>query len=524
MSYTVIFRAPVKVDAQGFDDIDDFWEKAEVVYEEPSKKTNFSSSSASLPTNSADLDSYSVTDDEDDDGNGGDIIPAVKTAQKPQQPLNRTDNSSPANNQSSPPESLLKTLSSSPASLINAGDSFSDDGDDIAPQNMSSGRLNISDSPANTPFSINASILSEPSTVKEGRRSLETVQKRVSFGAESLMNDSMVINESTSSSIAISPQKSAPSSSPPPPQDPTHSTSFVSRAPKGVTKKRKQTANTLTPGAFDRLMKTPKSDEFPRGGRQSIDESYGNTEAEDSNGEGESEDESSGTLVEDTSYLHSVRRRQAMREENDEEEEEEEERGGVRRSSRVTKGIRLQHWKGERSVYQGGELIGITAAEPTPSRPKTKKKSAALRDKNLRRKLLEHRLEREDDRLDEEEEMKEVGKTIGRVKKPARVVLPKDRVYLSKSKCEVLPVWDNNAETTVHTKVVCVEDSLLPAMPLPASSPRPAGKEHLLGFAGQSFNIPCDPVANLSGMISGFLDLPPGAIKGFISLYLGLGD
>ena len=41
---------------------------------------------------------------------------------------------------------------------------------------------------------------------------------------------------------------------------------------------------------------------------------------------------------------------------------------GNRRSRRVTKGKKLAWWKGERPVYDGGRMIGLLTANPTPQK------------------------------------------------------------------------------------------------------------------------------------------------------------
>ena len=60
-------------------------------------------------------------------------------------------------------------------------------------------------------------------------------------------------------------------------------------------------------------------------------------------------------------------------------------------------------------------------------------------------------------------------------------------------------------------QVVCHGESLRPPSALPITAIRPPGKDRV-GYAAQSFNIPEIPGV-MSGWISGFVELPAGAIK-----------
>jgi hypothetical protein len=52
----------------------------------------------------------------------------------------------------------------------------------------------------------------------------------------------------------------------------------------------------------------------------------------------------------------------------DTDESDEDAHSGVRRSKRATKGLHMQFWKNERSVYAKGVLVGVLHAEETPKR------------------------------------------------------------------------------------------------------------------------------------------------------------
>jgi hypothetical protein len=68
--------------------------------------------------------------------------------------------------------------------------------------------------------------------------------------------------------------------------------------------------------------------------------------------------------------------------------------------------------------------------------------------------------------------------------------------------------FDKSSNTT---SLICCKESLLPAEDLPITSKRSRGKDKV-GSAAQSFNIPEIPGV-MSGWISGFVELPVGAIK-----------
>lgn len=149
-------------------------------------------------------------------------------------------------------------------------------------------------------------------------------------------------------------------------------------------------------------------------------------------------------------------------------------------------------------MYDGGVLIGVTVANPTPGRKISKQRPQARRQ-------LQNHLSDDDDAPAIRSPAK---------KRLSKIKLPSDVLYIPKSKSEVLSVWDEATEGPKDVKVVCIYDTLLPLTALPVvTTARKPGKEHLVGYAAQSFNV-SEADVPMSGWISGFLELPPGAIKG----------
>ena len=91
------------------------------------------------------------------------------------------------------------------------------------------------------------------------------------------------------------------------------------------------------------------------------------------------------------------------------------------------------------------------------------------------------------------------------------VVLPAGVPFLSREVGDELSVWDDPSDSAKTIKMICHGESLQPASALPITAQRPMGKDKV-GFAAQSFNIPEIPGV-MSGWISGFVELPAGAIK-----------
>ena len=143
-------------------------------------------------------------------------------------------------------------------------------------------------------------------------------------------------------------------------------------------------------------------------------------------------------------------------------------------------------------------MLGVLTAEPTPKRKSQVKKN--------RRTLkgVSKRLDESSSDEDGETEKKAV-------KKEDPIVLPKEVEFLGREEGDELAVWDDTSDTSKQLKVVCHEETLQPPSALPITTKRPVGKNKV-GYAAQSFNIPEIPGA-MSGWITGFVELPPSAIK-----------
>jgi len=186
-------------------------------------------------------------------------------------------------------------------------------------------------------------------------------------------------------------------------------------------------------------------------------------------------------------------------EEEEEEEEEEEDGHSNRRSRRVTKGKKLAWWKGERPVYDGGRMIGLLTANPTPQ--KKGKGGRLVKGSNSGNGVgVSKRLLQGDD---------ENGMRLIKTEEP--IVLPDDVVYLSRSNGDDLLVWDDQSDGTRDSKIVCYAETLQPPSALPITQPRRPGKEEVC-YAAQSFSVP-EIGGKMSGWISGYVELPAGAIK-----------
>jgi len=193
-----------------------------------------------------------------------------------------------------------------------------------------------------------------------------------------------------------------------------------------------------------------------------------------------------------------MKKRKYLDDEEEEEEEGEEEDGesSNRRSRRVTKGKKLAWWKGERPVYDGGRMIGLLTANPTPQK---KAKGGRLVKGNGAGNAISKRLLQGDDES-----------SMRLIKSDAPVVLPRDVSYLSRQGGDDLMVWDDQLDGTRESKIVCYAESLPPSA-LPITQPRRPGKDEVC-FAAQSFSVP-EIGGKMSGWISGYVELPAGAIK-----------
>lgn len=243
-------------------------------------------------------------------------------------------------------------------------------------------------------------------------------------------------------------------------------------------------------------MSTPGSNEFPRG-RSIPDESF-RDEAE-----AESDDELlSDTDSEDKSLNLSPQKKTKKRVNRYEDDslhlsnilpdDEDEETNGlqVRRSKRRFKGVRFAYWKSERVVYHKGEVVGELRADKTPIKY-NKRSNNKQNDKKLK---FTH--------------TGAFGNNGNEKTEP--ILLPKDVTYLPRDESNELLIWDESRQITQTARVLCFRDNLNPST-LPITAIRPPGKDKV-GVAAQSFNVPEQP-GHMSGWISGFVELPAGAIK-----------
>jgi len=244
-------------------------------------------------------------------------------------------------------------------------------------------------------------------------------------------------------------------------------------------------------------LSTPGSNDFPRG-HALPDESFQvDNSSEDS--DTDSEDKSGFT---ETSFVNSIQKRTIDdsddenvimdygNDDNDDNDDEDDDR--VRRSRRATKGKRFAFWKGERPVYDKGNIVGLLKAAPTPAK---RKRDILINNQILKKKSTKNNTLKEEPLEDEYEP----------------IVLTKDVNYIDRNNGDELEVWDDNTEKSKITRVVCYNETLQPPSALPITAQRPKGKNGV-GFAAQSFNIP-EIAGIMSGWITGFVELPAGAIK-----------
>mmetsp|Transcript_20730 Transcript_20730/g.29791 ORF Transcript_20730/g.29791 Transcript_20730/m.29791 type:complete len:650 (+) Transcript_20730:96-2045(+) len=248
---------------------------------------------------------------------------------------------------------------------------------------------------------------------------------------------------------------------------------------------------------------TPGTNEFPRG-RTLRDDSFTDDEDDDANTtrDIDSSGLSSSGYV-DTSFMSAARRglRDSDEEENDiPSDHDSADEQGLRRSRRATKGQRFQFWKNERSVYMRGRMVGLLRAEPTPRKPK---RTTKQNNRGRKRSKVSRRLEDSS----ESEAEQEIHKTEKNLPPPK---IPSDIKYIPRDGVTTYSVWDDDISAAADIKTISIKESMYPPAKLPISAPRPQGND-IVGLAAQSFNI--SSTARMSGWISGFVDLPPGAIK-----------
>ena len=462
----VALRGQVKVDQEGYEDIDDFWSKAEIL--------NNSSLHPDQPT--IDIDSYSISEEEGEDEE-------ILDADESFLPLEDSIDSRRLSSSSKTPitassSSLLdkesRTSSEKQVSTRKPSSRVATSSKKTSNSNRSTPSVEISEvrhSLISAPPSATPLLNDEPSLHIEDYApdatspiSIEISQpiKSRKTSTSRKKNDSRRVSFGKDTMEEISPKKNLPKKIP----------------------SKKEKKKTMTPNSYAAIMKTPKSNEFTRG-HVYTDQTFVHSATTDRDDTDEEPDESGFT---ETTYLAALRNRDV------ELDEEEEETG--RRSNRVTKGRRFAYWKNERPVYERGQLIGILAAEPTPRK---------------RKHLVKKRAQRSI--LSDEENSDEFVEPSRKVKKPRRLQLPSDVSFIAREKGAILSTWDEMAEESREKEVVCLNESLMP-QPLPVLGQRRAGKESLVGLAAQSFSTGESSSPLMSGWISGHIDLPPGAIKG----------
>jgi hypothetical protein len=249
---------------------------------------------------------------------------------------------------------------------------------------------------------------------------------------------------------------------------------------------------------------TPGSNDFQRG-RQLLDETYENSDddaldrTDGQNSDSDEEKDSTGyghdsfnaSEYAEDSFASALRTKRKSHFPDDDDEEANE---GTRRSRRATKGKRVAYWKGERNIYEGGRLVGLVTANPTP------KKMTGKLMKNGSNKTSKRLMADSDDDED----------TAFLVKREAPIVLPSDVQYLSQDEGDNLLVWDGTTQKPQVMKIVSHKDEKTP-IELPITGHRPPGKTGV-ARAAQHFYIP-QINGKSSAWISGSVELPPGAIK-----------
>jgi centromere protein C len=195
-------------------------------------------------------------------------------------------------------------------------------------------------------------------------------------------------------------------------------------------------------------------------------------------------------------------------EDMDLDDESDDDNTGTRRSRRATKGKKMAWWKGERAIYNKGNMVGLLTAIPTPQNEKKRVGSRKLSKKD--RKSVKKALH-DSDSDEAEADLSGGGRVTKKIKKEGPIDLPDDVNFLPRGESDEVSIWDDATDTSKALKVVCYEETLQPPSALPVTAKRPPGKDKV-GSAAQSFNVPEIP-KQMSGWISGFVELPPQAIK-----------
>jgi hypothetical protein len=155
--------------------------------------------------------------------------------------------------------------------------------------------------------------------------------------------------------------------------------------------------------------------------------------------------------------------------------------GGSRRSKRATKGKSFQWWKGERVVYDQGQMIGVLTANPTPAKPKTKKPQQRPKTSAGAKgpKSKGSKSHRDDGDEEAEAEFDFDGASAGASKitksKPPKIPKELASQLIPREVGDELQVWDDGTDAARTLKVVCYTESLHPPSALPITAERPPG-------------------------------------------------
>jgi len=255
-------------------------------------------------------------------------------------------------------------------------------------------------------------------------------------------------------------------------------------------------------------------------GRREIDDTFMQSEEEEEENENDDMDTSGLDHSADASFIAGLDKVSL--------EEEEE---GVRRSRRVTKGQRLAHWKNERFVYDGGEIVGTLIAPPTPhaSTSKSKKATRKLKKKNKKKKRRMSEEEEEESKGvvrygGEEIELSEAEMTLVREmrtkkKKLAKNLLPSSRDYSSSSSFRV---WDASSNDTIDMKLAHFDSKMgkrrresmreeLDSTDMTPSTKKQRSTNNKVVFH-PFFQVP-SVTEIFSGFKSGVMVIPPNCVK-----------
>jgi hypothetical protein len=163
-------------------------------------------------------------------------------------------------------------------------------------------------------------------------------------------------------------------------------------------------------------------------------------------------------------------------------------------------------------------MVGMLVADKTPA--KRKRAAMKLEGGKWAKGLLESNGRKSDQTDSEDDNEKKATRSKSHRQRRIEdddedddrvIVLPKDVLFLAREMADEFKIWDDPSDTARTLKVVCHGESLQPPSALPITATRPKGKDKV-GYAAQSFNVP-EIAGVMSGWISGFVELPAGAIK-----------